>query len=78
MSEQLLSVLALKSITPWTLHWFVLPQFTDHLVSEVLHGQMIHSLSGLVLSLWFKPTQFTHPGVGSRRMMIGGLSSDGF
>ena len=78
VSEQLLPVLALKSITSGTLHGFILPQFTDHLVSEVLHCQMIHPFSGLVLGLWLKSTQFTHPGVGSWRMMVGRLPSDGF
>ena len=62
--EQLLPVLAFKVLAPWTLHWLVLPQLGDHLVAEVLHGQMIHPLPGLVLRLGLKSTQLTHPRVG--------------
>ena len=60
VAEQLLPVLALEPVTPRTLHRLVLAQLTDHLVTEMLHGKMVHSLSGFVLCLWFESTQFAH------------------
>ena len=78
VSEQLLSVFALETIAPGTHHRLLLAQLSNHLVSEVLHGQVIHPLPGLVLGLWLEPTQFTHPAVGVRIEEVGGLSSDRF
>ena len=75
--EQLLPVLAFEHLAPRTLHRLVLPQLRDHLVPEVLHGQVVHPLSGLVLGLWFKSTQLTHPRVGDE-VCHSRLLPDGF
>ena len=64
VAEQLLTVLALELVAARTAHRLVLTQLGDHLIAEMFHGQMVHSLPRLVLGTRLKAAQLTetrHP-----------------